>query len=70
VFGKMVWRRLFVPWREAGMESCSDLHNEEFHVFYPLPKMIRLIIDENELGRVFIIYGRVEKCMQRFHWKT
>lgn len=43
VFGKTVWRRLFVPWREAAIESCGNLHNEGFHIFYPLPNMIRVI---------------------------
>lgn len=43
VCGKTVWRRLFVPWREAAIGSCSNLNNEEFHIFYPLPNMIRVI---------------------------
>jgi len=35
--------RLLVPWRETAIGSCGNLHNEEFHVFYPLPNMIRVI---------------------------
>jgi hypothetical protein len=43
VFGKMVLRRLFVPWRQAAVGSWSNLHNEKFHIFYPLPYIIRVI---------------------------
>jgi len=27
----------------AAIGSCGKLHNEEFHVFYPLPNMTRVI---------------------------
>lgn len=40
---RTIWRRLFVPWREAAIGSCGNLHNEEFNIFYPVPNMIRVI---------------------------
>jgi hypothetical protein len=43
VLGKTFWRRLFVPWREVAIGSCDNLHNEEFHIFYPLRNMIRVV---------------------------
>ena len=36
-------RRIFVPRRDEVMEECRRLHNEELHVLYSSPNIVRVI---------------------------
>jgi hypothetical protein len=43
VFGNRVLRRIFGPKREELAGSRRSLHNEELHILYTLPSIIRVL---------------------------
>jgi hypothetical protein len=54
--------------REGGWRR---LHNEKLHILYTSPNYyLGDQVREDEVGDACIIYGRNEKCIQYFGWKT
>jgi hypothetical protein len=59
MFEDRVLRRIFGPKREEITGRWRRLHNG----------VVIIKMKEDWMGRTYIMYGRVEKCIQKFHWK-
>ena len=56
----MVLRRIFVPRRDEVMEECRRLHNEELHVLYSSPNIVRVIKSRRMRWVYRILVGKLE----------
>jgi hypothetical protein len=60
-----VLRRIFGPNRDDVTGEWRKLHNEELHILYSSPNIIR----QTEVGETCGTHGRGEKCVQGFDGK-
>jgi hypothetical protein len=63
VFEYRVQRRIFGPKRDEVIGEWRKLHNEELHILYSSPNIIRQI-KENEVSGTCGTHGRGEECVQ------
>jgi hypothetical protein len=63
VFENRVLRRLFGPRRDGVMGGWRKLHNEQLHNVYSSPSIIRITVEEDEVGGTCGTNGRKEECV-------
>jgi hypothetical protein len=63
-----VSRKIFGPKREED-GSWRKLHNDEFHILYSSPNIVR-VIKEVEVGGTCGTHGGGERCLQCFSWEA
>jgi hypothetical protein len=66
VFENRVLRRIFGRKRDEVTGEWRKLHNEELHILYSSPNIIR----QNEVGEACGTRGRGEKIVQSFDGKA
>jgi hypothetical protein len=69
VFENRVVRRIFGPKRNEVTGEWRKLHNEELHILYSSPNIIRYI-KENEVGGTYGTHVRREKSVQGYGGKA
>jgi hypothetical protein len=69
VFKNRVLRRIFGTKRNEVTGEWRKLHNEELHILYSSPNIIRQI-KENEVGGTCSTHRRGEDCAQGFDGKV
>jgi hypothetical protein len=71
VFENRVLRKVFGPKRDEVTGEWRKLRNEELHILYSSPNIIRHIrIKENNVGGTCGTHGREEECVQGFDGKA
>jgi hypothetical protein len=63
MFENMVLRRIFGPKRDGVTGGWRKLHNEELHNLYSSPSIIRIKVEEDEVGRTCGTNGGEEECV-------
>jgi hypothetical protein len=65
VFEDRVLRSIFVPKRDEVREDWRKLHNEELHILYSCPNIIRLIISRRVRRAGYVAGMREEMKVHR-----
>jgi hypothetical protein len=66
----MVLMRIFGPKRDEVTGEWRKLHNEELHILYFSPNIIRQIKSRRMCGGTCGTHGRGEECVQGFDGKA
>jgi hypothetical protein len=69
VLANRVLRRIFGPKRDEVIESWRKLHNELHNLFFT-KQNYNYEVKKNEMGRVYSTYGREDKCVHNFGYKS
>jgi hypothetical protein len=70
VFENRVLRRAFGPKRDDVTGEWRRLHNEERHILYSSPDIIRHQMKDNEVGWTCGTHGRSERSAQGFRGRA
>jgi hypothetical protein len=70
VFENRVLRRIFGPKMVEITGEWIKLHNEELHILYSSPNIIRQNKSRSEVGGTCGTYGREEECVEGFDGKA
>jgi hypothetical protein len=61
---------LFVPKKEDVAENWRQLHKENICNLHLSPKTVRVIMNDDDVGRTLSMRRGNEKCIQHFGQKT